>query len=119
MTGIEHRRAQVRVNTDGEWKLRVFGTDIYECLYRFRHPEYDPFPGAAMGHRLIELGWMPDRRAALSVVGASTVQRAVLTSMSGWQRTGERWVWQMPVYREVECYAEGRRVEQLGSSLGS
>ena len=101
MTDLEYRTAQVRVNSFGEWKLRVFGTDIYYTAYRFRDPEFEPFPGNALGHRLIEFGWMPDRRGALAPVATSPVQRLILTSLAGWKPSQmESGVWTIPVYRE-------------------
>lgn len=99
--GYEWRTAQVRVNSDHEWKLRVHGTDIYRTLYRNRHPDLDAFPGNAMGHRLIELGWMPDRRAAMVPVGSSMTETLMRTMLAGWvpSETEEN-VWTIPVYRE-------------------
>lgn len=99
----ESRIAQVRVNSAGEWKLRVRGTDIYESLYRDRHPELEPFPGAAMGHRLVELGWLPDRRAVLRVESDSMAERVMRTALAGWTPSAtQKWVWVMSCYREVE-----------------
>jgi hypothetical protein len=103
VTGYETRIAQVRVNSENEWKLRVFGTDIYRTLYRHRDPDLEPFPGNAMGHRLIELGWMPDRRATLAPVGTSVVQKVMLTMLAGWTPSEtEENVWEIPVHRECE-----------------
>lgn len=101
---VRKTTAQVRINRDYEWKLLIKGTDTYVSLYRERHPELEPFPGNAMGHRLIELGWMPDRSAAIAPEGASVVEMLTLTMYAGWvpsQKTidGEEWLWTIPVTR--------------------
>lgn len=99
--------AQVRVNSNLEWKLLIKGTDTYVSLYKGRDPDLDPFPGNAMGHRLIELGWMPDRRAAIVPSDAPMVEKLTATMYAGWvpsKRTteGEEYLWTIPVYREVD-----------------
>jgi len=91
------RVARVTVEDTGEWVLTVAGTDIREVLYKERHLELDPFPGNAMGHRLIELGWMPDRRASFSSRTMSTVDRLYLTAMAGWMLDREK-SWTIPCY---------------------
>lgn len=103
----QHTIAQVRVNRDLEWKLLVKGTDTYVSLYKNRHPDLEPFPGNAMGHRLIELGWMPDRRAAIVPPDTPVAETLLATMYAGWipskeTADGEEWVWTIPVYREVE-----------------
>lgn len=106
MSKMQWRTARVRVNSNGEWKLRVTGTDIYVTLYRDRHPELDPFPGQAMGHRLIELGWMPDRRRMMERPGMSPVEKLAASMYAGWEDVTDEDdkapVWEIPVYREVE-----------------
>jgi hypothetical protein len=102
MSEIEYRIAQVRCNSAGEWKLRVFGTDVYVSVYRYRDPELEPFPGNALGHRLVELGWMPDKRHLFQTDGKSPVQRVMETALAGWTRSEEeRYVWTIPCYRET------------------
>lgn len=101
---VRKTTAQVRVNRDYEWNLLIKGTDTYVSLYRERHPELEPFPGNAMGHRLIELGWMPDRSAATAPKGASIVEMLTLSMYAGWvpsRKTidGEEWLWTIPVTR--------------------
>lgn len=103
MTGTQQAVAQVRCNSAGEWHLRIRGTDVCELLYRYRHPELDPFPGNAMGHRLIEMGWMPDRRAMFAVRGESTVDTLLRTMLAGWTPSStEQWVWTIPVHRDTD-----------------
>jgi hypothetical protein len=100
MTEFEYRTAQVRANSFGEWKLRVFNTDIYHVAYRFRHPQ-DPFPGEELCALLVRLGWAPDRRALLAPVTSSLVQRQLTALRAGWKPSAmEDGVWTMPVYRE-------------------
>lgn len=102
MSKIDVRIAKVTIDEKGEWVLTVNGTDIREVLYQDRHRELDPFPGNAMGHRLIELGWMPDRRAAVAGEGCSMVDRLYLTAMAGWMRSDEN-SWTIPCFpRDVE-----------------
>lgn len=99
---IDVRLAKVTIDEKGEWVLTVAMTDICEVLYQGRHPELDPFPGHDMGHRLVELGWMPDKRAALTREGCSMVDRLYLTAMAGWMRSDEN-SWTIPCFpRDVE-----------------
>jgi hypothetical protein len=101
VTEYEYRTAQVRANSFGEWKLRVRGTDIYQQAFAFRHPELDPFPGKELIEQLLDLGWVPDRRALLAPVGASMVQTRARQMLAGWKPSDvERGVWTIPVYRE-------------------
>lgn len=98
----EQRIARVRVNSAGEWKLLVPGTDIYISAYRYRHPELEPFPGNELGHQLLRLGWMPDRRAMYGAFDRSDPQKLALTELGGWVPSDtEDGVWTIPVYREV------------------
>lgn len=99
MNELEWRNAQVRVNNLHEWKLRVFGTDIYYSAYRNRDPELEPFPGQELGDKLSELGWTPDRRT-LTPVRSGRVQRMIAHNRAGWTPAMERNVWTIRVYRE-------------------
>lgn len=102
MSKLQWRTARARCNSAGEWHLLMPGTGMCQLLYRYRHPELDPFPGNAMGHRLIELGWMPDRRAAIVPPGTSAAETLLATMYAGWKPSEtEKWVWTIPVYREV------------------
>lgn len=101
MTKYEARLAQVRVNRRGEWLLRVHGTDIYELLWKDHDLEHDGFPSQPLGHRLIELGWMPDQRTTPQLVGRTPVDRMMVSAMAGWRPSQtEENVWTIPVYRE-------------------
>lgn len=92
------RIARVEVDQEGDWILTVAGTDIRRRLWNDRDVPYEIFPGSSMGHRLVELGWMPDRRSQYSTKSFSKVERLMLTAMAGWRKDGEK-RWTIPCYR--------------------
>lgn len=94
--------AKVRCNSAGEWHLLVSGTDMCELLYRYRHPDQEEFPGAAIRARLVDLGWAPDGRASLVSATESAAQMMLRNMMCGWVRSKDPgMVWKLPVYRET------------------
>lgn len=107
---VQQTIARVRCNSAGAWSLLISGTDVCQLLYRYRHPDLDPFPGAEMRHRLVELGWTPDGRAAYRPGSKSVVDTMLRDMMCGWTAADRdddsdnaSWVWTIPVYREVDC----------------
>lgn len=97
----EQRIARVEVDEEGDWILSVSGTDIRRRLWNDDAVPYRHFPGNTLGHRLIELGWMPDRRAMYGSTSSSRVEALVRSAMAGWRQAGER-VWTIPCHRELE-----------------
>lgn len=98
----DYRVARVRVNRHGDWLLSVAGTDIYRKVWNDRDLQSPAFPGQSLGHRLIELGWMPDRCAMYGAFDRSDPQKLALTELGGWVPSDtEDGVWTIPVYREV------------------
>ncbi|MFE0490141.1 hypothetical protein [Streptomyces griseoaurantiacus] len=90
------RTATARADDDGNWYLTVEGTDIKdEKVMEVADPVGpDYLPGAGLGHRLIERGFMPDRSAVDSHDGTAA-GRLAATADSGWTRTGED-TWTIP-----------------------
>lgn len=97
MTKLDVRIARVRVDEDGDWVLTVSGTDIRKVLWNNQDVEYGCFPGNSMGHRLIELGYMPDRRRMYGPPELTPVQRLAATAYAGWRPDGDD-VWSIPCY---------------------
>lgn len=91
------RIARVTVEDNGDWVLTVAGTDIRHVLWNEEQLEYEAFPGNAMGHRLIEQGFMPDRRAMYRVQTHATVENRLLNMRAGWRGSGEK-SWTIPCY---------------------
>jgi hypothetical protein len=101
VTTYDARIARVVVDEKGDWILTVDGTDVRQVLWNDRELEYGSFPGNSMGHRLIERGWMPDRRRMYGLPGMSPVQRLTATAYAGWEQVAEK-AWTIPCYREQE-----------------
>lgn len=91
------RIARVEVDQEGDWILTVAGTDVRRRLWNDRDVPYELFPGPSMGHRLVELGWMPERRSMYPAQTLSKVERLTLTAMAGWRKDGEK-AWTIPCY---------------------
>jgi len=91
------RIARVEVDEEGDWILTVAGTDIRRRLWNDRDVPFDIFPGNSMGHRLIELGWMPDRRSMYAAQTGSAVERLYLSAMAGWREVDDK-SWTIPCY---------------------
>lgn len=89
------RTATARADAEGNWYLTIEGTDIAD-LKVMRSEEGDPdyIPGAGLGHRLIEQGYMPDRSAAHKPDGTAA-EKLAATATSGWTRTGPD-TWTIP-----------------------
>lgn len=94
---VDVRIARVTVDGRGDWVLTIAGTDIRQVLWNDRDLEYGVFPGNAMGHRMIEVGWMPDRRAVYNVPLGSPVARLAAQARAGWSESGEG-SWTIPCY---------------------
>lgn len=95
------RIARVAVDEKGDWILTVAGTDIREVLWNDRELNYGSFPGNPMGHRLIGLGYMPDRQRMYGLPGMSPVQKLAAAAYAGWKQDGDN-VWTIPCYREAK-----------------
>jgi hypothetical protein len=80
------RMARVEIEENGDWVLTVQGGDVHEVLWNSRELSGDVFPGHSMGHRLINHGFMPDRRDTRWYA-------------SGWRPVGKD-AWVIPCYRE-------------------
>lgn len=101
MTKYDWAVARVTVKDNGDWILTVAGTDIYRKLWNDEDLTPGAFPGQSMGHRLIEEGWMPDRRASYNARTDSPVERMLLTVRAGWSDAGKK-SWTIRCYREKE-----------------
>lgn len=99
MTLYDMRIARVEIDQQGDWILTIAGTDIRRTLWNDRDVPYETFPGNSMGHRMIELGWMPDRRSMYNPQAHSAVERLTLTAMAGWRKAAEN-AWTIPCYQE-------------------
>jgi hypothetical protein len=95
-TAADVRTATVRADDEGRWWLTVEGTSIddeYAMVVEDNTgPDY--LPGAGLGHRLIERGFMPDRSAVDRHDGTAAGKLAA-TAESGWTRTGPD-TWTIP-----------------------
>lgn len=101
MTTYDLRIARAWVDDDGNWWLSVSDTDIKKQVWNNQEVAYGTFPGNPLGHRLIGLGWRPDRRAMYGPVSMSRVEHLALTELAGWRPSGEK-QWTIPCYREKE-----------------
>lgn len=99
MKTYDQRIARAWVDVDGYWWLRVAGTDIDRIVWHEREMVNDNFPGNALGYRLIEFGWMPDKRAMYGPLAMSTPEKLALTELAGWRPAGEK-TWTIPCYKE-------------------
>jgi hypothetical protein len=96
------RIARAWIDDFGQWWLSVAGTDIEKHeLWHDQDVQHGYFPGNSLGHRLIDLGWMPDRRAMYGALSMSEVEKLALTALAGWRPAGEN-AWVIPCYREIE-----------------
>lgn len=95
------RVARVIVDGEGDWILTISGTDIRQRLWNDRDLDPGDFPGNAMGHRMIGLGWKPDRRAMYGPKVHSTVESRLLNMRAGWREDGEK-SWKIPCYPRDE-----------------
>jgi hypothetical protein len=98
------RTARVHVDEKGDWILTVAGTDIRKRLWNDEEVLFGSFPGASMGHRLVELGWMPDRRAMYASQTASRAEQMYLSAMAGWRQVGDEKTWTIPCYPHRELH---------------
>lgn len=89
-TAEDVRTATVTVE-DGAWWLTVEGTDVRHRLWGDDEVEAGNFPGASMGHRLIEEGFMPDRSAADPKLYDSLADKLAATTLQGWQPVDGGW----------------------------
>lgn len=96
-TNTDVRIARVTVDDGGDWVLTVSGTDICARLWHNDEVAGRAFPGNSMGHRLIEHGWMPDRRAMYGPLTHSTVEARMLSMMAGWRPDGDA-SWTIPCF---------------------
>lgn len=97
ITADDVRTATVRADEDGHWYLTVEGTDITDekvmSVEEAVGPDY--IPGAGLGHRLIERGFMPDRAAADPANHDTSADKLAAAADAGWTRTGQD-TWTIP-----------------------
>lgn len=96
------RMARCTVNEDGDLVLTVSGTDIRQVYTWDSDPLlYPTVPLNGLGYRLIELGWMPDRRRMYGTPGMSPVAKLAVVALAGWTQHGEG-EWTIPCYPRDE-----------------
>lgn len=91
------RTATARADAEGNWYLTVEDTDIDNVKVMSTEEPTGPdyIPGAGLGHRLIERGFMPDRSAADPKHYDNPADKLAATATSGWTRT-EQDTWTIP-----------------------
>lgn len=102
MTTYDLRIARAWVDDEGNWWLSVADTDIAKIVWHARDITHDGFPGNSLGHRLIEEGWMPDRRAMYGAMTSDSPALLALTEFAGWRPSPGGQAWVIPCYRELE-----------------
>lgn len=77
--------ARAELDDQGWWIITIAGRDVRVAVGRDEDITFEGFPGFAMGHRLIEQGYMPDR--------SDTDDHP-----SGWRLTTDKNAWVIPCY---------------------
>lgn len=97
---VEFVTATVTIREGGDWYLTVEGTDIERQLWSDRDVSEGTFPGNAMGHRLIEVGYLPNRAAANPALYPDPARKLAAAALGGWQPVGEN-TWTIPCVKQT------------------